>query len=45
MDSVTKVLFLTGRILLGLYFIVPGLMKVLNFGGTAGVGGWKPPPI
>ncbi len=35
MGSMTKALFLSGRILLGLYFIVPGMMKVLNFGGTA----------
>ena len=35
MDSMRQALHLTGRILLGLYFIVPGLMKVLNFGGTA----------
>ncbi|MBT8103729.1 MAG: DoxX family protein [Gammaproteobacteria bacterium] len=35
MDSMTKPLYLSGRILLGLYFIVPGMMKVLNFGGTA----------
>lgn len=35
MNHVTKVLYLTGRVLLGLYFIVPGMMKVLNFAGTA----------
>ena len=35
MDNLRRAAFLTGRILLGLYFIVPGLMKVLNFSGTA----------
>lgn len=35
MNSVTRNLFLAGRILLGLYFIVPGIMKVLSFSGTA----------
>ncbi|MEE4281951.1 MAG: DoxX family protein [Pseudomonadales bacterium] len=30
-----KVLLLAGRALLGLYFIVPGIMKVLGFEGTA----------
>jgi putative oxidoreductase len=35
MDSAQKTLFLTGRMLLGLYFIVPGLMKVTGFAGTA----------
>ena len=35
MDYMTKALYLSGRILLGLYFVVPGMMKVLNFGGTA----------
>lgn len=35
MGYVTKILYLSGRILLGLYFIVPGVMKVLNFGGTS----------
>ncbi len=35
MDSISKTLYLAGRILLGLYFIVPGIMKVLSFGGTA----------
>ena len=34
MDSMRQASYLTGRILLGLYFIVPGLMKVLNFDGT-----------
>ena len=35
MDKLSHVFFLTGRALLGLYFIVPGVMKVLNFGGTS----------
>ena len=35
MDRMRQFIYLTGRVLLGLYFIVPGLMKVLNFGGTA----------
>ena len=35
MDSMQKVLFLSGRILLGLYFILPGIMKVTGFSGTA----------
>jgi len=30
-----RILYLAGRILLGLYFIVPGAMKVMNFSGTA----------
>jgi len=35
MDSMREASYATGRVLLGLYFIVPGLMKVLNFDGTA----------
>jgi putative oxidoreductase len=35
MARMQDALYLAGRILLGLYFIVPGLMKVMNFGGTA----------
>jgi len=35
MDNMRQASYLIGRVLLGLYFIVPGLMKVLNFGGTA----------
>ncbi len=35
MDKLNQVFFLTGRALLGLYFVVPGVMKVLNFDGTA----------
>jgi len=35
MDQLKKPLFLSGRILLGLYFIGPGLMKITNFAGTA----------
>lgn len=34
-DLTQKSLFLTGRILLGLYFIVPGMMKITGFSGTA----------
>ena len=30
-----KALLLVGRALLGLYFIVPGIMKVMGFDGTA----------
>ena len=35
MDTVQKSLFAIGRILLALYFIYPGIMKVTNFSGTA----------
>ena len=35
MERLRQASYLAGRVLLGLYFIVPGLMKVLNFGGTA----------
>ena len=35
MNSLQKVLFLSGRILLALYFILPGIMKVTGFAGTA----------
>ena len=35
MDNVTRALYLFGRALLGLYFIVPGIMKVMSFSGTA----------
>ncbi len=35
MEGLQKNLFLSGRILLGLYFIGPGLMKVMDFTGTA----------
>ena len=35
MDRMRRATYLAGRVLLGLYFIVPGLMKVLNFDGTA----------
>ena len=35
MHSMRKASYLTGRVLLGLYFIVPALMKVMNFDGTA----------
>lgn len=35
MDIIQKYLFLTGRTLLALYFILPGAMKVMNFSGTA----------
>ena len=34
-DNITKALYLTGRALLGLYFIVPGIMKVMDFSGTS----------
>ena len=35
MSQIQKVLFLCGRILLGLYFIVPGIMKIVGFEATA----------
>ena len=37
MENIQKPLplFLVGRILLGLYFLVPGLLKVMSFDGTA----------
>ena len=35
MDQFQKALYLTGRVLIALYFIYPGIMKVMNFGGTA----------
>jgi len=35
MKSAQTALYLAGRILLGLYFIVPGIMKVTGFAGTA----------
>lgn len=35
MDSTQKALYLSGRVLLGVYFIVPGLMKVMKFSGTS----------
>ena len=35
MDYIQKPLYLTGRILMALYFIYPAMMKVMNFGGTA----------
>jgi len=35
MDIIQKYLFLAGRTLLALYFILPGAMKVMNFSGTA----------
>ena len=35
MDIIQKYLFLAGRTLLALYFILPGAMEVMNFSGTA----------
>lgn len=35
MKAGERILFLIGRSLLGLYFIVPGIMKVTGFSGTA----------
>jgi len=35
MKDLQKASFLSGRILLGLYFILPGLMKVTGYSGTA----------
>lgn len=34
-DNASRLLFLAGRALLGLYFIVPGMMKVIGFSGTS----------
>jgi len=34
-DFFAKLLVTVGRILLGLYFVVPGIMKVLDFEGTS----------
>ncbi len=36
MNVLQKSLFLTGRTLLALYFIVPGIMKIVDFDATAG---------
>ena len=35
MDKSASGLFVIGRAFLGLYFILPGIMKVINFNGTA----------
>lgn len=35
MDNLSRVFYLTGRALLGLYFIVPGVMKIVGFSATA----------
>jgi len=35
MNNAARGLYLSGRALLGLYFIVPALMKILNFSGHA----------
>jgi putative oxidoreductase len=35
MEHLTKALHISGRVLLGLYFIMPGVMKIMNFSGTA----------
>ena len=35
MKAAERILFLIGRSLLGLYFILPGIMKVTGFSGTA----------
>lgn len=35
MGSMTTALYVAGRVLLGLYFIIPGVMKIMNFSGTA----------
>ena len=35
MDQFQKALYLTGRVLMALYFVYPGIMKAMNFGGTA----------
>ena len=34
LDRLSRPMDLTGRVLLGLYFVVPGLMKVTGFAGT-----------
>jgi putative oxidoreductase len=35
MDFLQKAIYLTGRILMALYFILPGVMKITGFDGTA----------
>ncbi|MFK8030332.1 MAG: DoxX family protein [Gammaproteobacteria bacterium] len=35
MDNIFRTLFVIGRGLLGLYFIIPGIMKITGFSGTA----------
>lgn len=34
-DSAQRLLFIAGRILLGLYFLVPGIMKIVDWDGSA----------
>ena len=34
LDRLSRPMAVTGRVLLGLYFVVPGLMKVAGFAGT-----------
>jgi putative oxidoreductase len=34
LDRLSRPMDITGRVLLGLYFVVPGLMKVTGFAGT-----------
>lgn len=35
MNNATRALYLSGRALLGLYFVIPALMKITSFGGHA----------
>ena len=35
MDFIQKAIYLTGRILMAMYFILPGIMKITGFDGTA----------
>lgn len=35
MDLIQKAIYLTGRILMAMYFILPGVMKITGFDGTA----------
>jgi len=35
MEFLQKAIYLTGRILMALYFILPGIMKITGFDGTA----------
>ena len=34
-DTAQRLLFLGGRILLGLYFLIPGIMKIVDWNGSA----------
>ncbi|MFM7738675.1 MAG: DoxX family protein [Planctomycetota bacterium] len=36
LDTLSRPMAITGRVLLGLYFVVPGVLKVTGFAGTLG---------